>query len=375
MTRGATCSVRSIMVSVDARPGQSGRSAAAVLGERGWRWLLPVFAVSVVALGVVMALGTEPLPLAMLVGVETYLVSSRASRQVSIGAAGAAAIVLCGALLYSALARADPPSASDAAVAFLPLVAAWFVGDATAARRRYLAGLDEQAERERSAEIKRARSEVQEERMRIAHELHDVVAHTLAVITVQAGVGLRLMKKRPEEGSRALESIEVIGRTAQDELRVVLGLLRDKDAETAALVPAPQLVDLRDLIETVRASGTPVELRTSGIDRPLSPALELSIYRVIQEALTNVVKHAPGARATVDLEISAGSVRVDVIDGGGPTTTPASGEEVRTASWNAGHGLLGMRERVGAFGGSLVAEPLDDGGFRVLARLPIDGAS
>ena len=341
-----------------------------MLGERRWRWLLPVFAVSVVALGVVMALGTEPLPLAMLVGVETYLVSSRAPRQVSIGAAGAATIALCGALLYSALARADPPSASDAAVAFLPLVAAWFVGDATAARRRYLAGLDEQAERERLAEIKRARSEVREERVRIARELHDVVAHTLAVITVQAGVGRRLMKKRPDEGSSALESIEVIGRTAQDELRVVLGLLRDEDVETAALVPAPQLGDLKDLVETVRASGTQVELRTSGIDRPLSPALELSIYRVIQEALTNVVKHAPGARATVAVEASAGSVRVDVIDDGGP-----SGEDVRTASWNAGHGLLGMRERVGAFGGSLVAEPLDDGGFRVLARLPIDGAS
>ena len=113
---------------------------------------------------------------------------------------------------------------------FLPLAAAWFVGDSVAALRRYLAGLADQAERERAAEAERARQEVREERVRIARELHDVVAHTLAVITVQAGVGRRLMAKRPEEAGAALESIEMIGRTAQDELRVVLGLLRDEEA-------------------------------------------------------------------------------------------------------------------------------------------------
>ena len=196
-------------------------------------------------------------------------------------------------------------------------MAAWFVGDSVAARRRYLAGLAEQAERERAAEAERARQEVREERVRIARELHDVVAHTLAVITVQAGVGRRLMAKRPEEASAALESIETIGRTAQDELRVVLGLLRDEEAGAAALAPAPRLVDLKELAETVRASGTPVELRMSGTDRQLSPALELSIYRVVQEALTNVVKHAPGARAAVDLVVSRHEVRVEVADDGG----------------------------------------------------------
>jgi signal transduction histidine kinase len=108
-------------------------------------------------------------------------------------------------------------------VGFLPLAAGWFIGDSVAARRRYMTGLAEQAERERAAEAERARQEVREERVRIARELHDVVAHTLAVMTVQAGVGRRLMAKRPEEAGAALESIEMIGRTAQDELRVVLG--------------------------------------------------------------------------------------------------------------------------------------------------------
>ena len=187
---------------------------------------------------------------------------------------------------------------------FLPLVAGWFIGDSVAARRRYLAGLAAQAERARAAEAERARQQVREERVRIARELHDVVAHTLAVITVQAGVGRRLMAKRPEEAGTALESIETIGRTAQEELRVVLGLLRDEENRTAALAPAPRLVDVKELVETVRASGTPVDLQMSGTDRPLSPALELSVYRVVQEALTNVVKHAPGARATVDLTVS-----------------------------------------------------------------------
>ena len=241
-----------------------------------------------------------------------------------------------------------------------------------AARRRYVAGLAEQAERERATEAERARQEVREERVRIARELHDVVAHTLAVITVQAGVGRRLMAKRPEEAGAALESIEMIGRTAQDELRVVLGLLRDEEAGAAALAPAPKLVDLKELVDTVRASGTPVELRTSGTDRQLSPALELTLYRVVQEALTNVVRHAPQARATVDLTVSAAQVRLEVADDGGPAG-PTAGDQERPGIPGTGHGIAGMRERIGAFGGWLVAEPLARG-FRVRAEVPIEGA-
>jgi len=181
------------------------------------------------------------------------------------------------------------------------------------------------------------------------------------------------MTKRPEEAGTALESIEMIGRTAQDELRVVLGLLRDEQAGAAELAPAPGLVDVKELAEHVRASGTPVELRMSGTDRQLSPALELSVYRVVQEALTNVVKHAPGARATVDLAVSDRQVRIEVADDGGPAGRPA-GDDARLASPGTGHGVVGMRERIGAFGGWLVAEPLADRGFHVLAEVPIEGA-
>jgi len=334
------------------------------------RWPLPVLAVAAAATGVVIAAGNAPLPFGIMLGLAVYLVASRLPRRWSVPAAVATAAALGAALLYATLAVRTASPAGEAVDGLVPLVAAWFIGDSVAARRRYLAGLAEQAERERAAEAERARQDVREERVRIARELHDVVAHTLAVITVQAGVGRRLMAKRPEEASTALESIETIGRTAQEELRVVLGLLRDEENRTAALAPAPRLVDVKELVETVRASGTPVDLRMSGTDRPLSAALELSVYRVVQEALTNVVKHAPGARAAVDLAVYDNVISLDVTDDGCPAVRPADGE--RPAG--PGHGIVGMRERIAAFGGWLHAEPLAGQGFRVTAQIPIEGA-
>jgi signal transduction histidine kinase len=346
------------------------------------RWPSPMLAIAAAVAGMVTASGTASLPFGVILGLAVYLTASTLPRRISIRAGVTVAAVLGAGLIYSAFAFPHAPLALEAVAGYSPLVAGWFVGDSVAARRRYLAGLAEQAERERAAEAaqaereraaqaERARQEVREERVRIAHELHDVVAHTLAVITVQAGVGRRLMDRRPEEASAALESIETIGRTAQDELRVVLGLLRDEEA-AAARAPAPKLIDLKELADNVRASGTPVELRTSGADRPLSPALELSLYRVAQEALTNVVKHAPGARACVDLAVLADRVRLEVTDDGGPAgRRPADPEEPGPGE---GHGIVGMRERVGAFGGRLVAEPLSGHGFHVLAEIPVEAA-
>jgi signal transduction histidine kinase len=337
------------------------------------RWPSPVLVITVTSAALVTASDNASLPVGVLLGLAVYLTASSLPRRTSIRAAVAAAAVLGAALLYAVLTYPNPPLVIGAITGYAPLIAGWFVGDSVAARRRYLAGLAEQAERERDAEAERARQEVREERVRIAHELHDVVAHTLAVITVQAGVGRRLMERRPEEASAALESIETIGRTAQDELRVVLGLLRDEQPGEAALAPAPRLIDLKELADNVRASGTTVELRTPGADRPLSPALELSLYRVVQEALTNVVKHAPGARATVDLTVSDGRVRLEVADDGGPARRPPGGGE-GAAGLGPGHGIVGMRERVAAFGGWLVAEPRPGRGFHVLAEVPVEAS-
>jgi signal transduction histidine kinase len=372
----AVCTALAALAIASSHTPAPGQRIPLVMGAGGLivalrRWPSPMLAVTAAAVAMVMTTGGASLPFGVLLGVAVYLAASRLPRRTSIRAAVTVGVVLGAGLLYSALAVPHSAVLLEAVAGYAPLVAGWFVGDSVAARRRYVAGLAEQAERERATEAERARQDLREERVRIAHELHDVVAHTLAVITVQAGVGRRLMDRRPEEASAALESIETIGRTAQDELRVVLGLLRHEEAVTA-LAPAPKLVDLKELADNVRVSGTAVELRTSGTDRPLSPALELSIYRVIQEALTNVVKHAPGASARVDLDVSPGRVRLEVADDGGSPPRPPGGEG--TADPGTGHGIVGMRERVTAFGGWLVAEPLPGRGFRVLAEIPLEAS-
>lgn len=338
------------------------------------RWSLPVLAILTGVNAGAMAGGHTALPLGIFLGLASYLVASLTPRRISIPAALISAAILGGALLDGAVTVVGSAVAVEAVEGFLPLVAGWFVGDSVAARRRYLAGLAEQARKEQAAEAERARQQVREERVRIARELHDVVAHTLTVMTVQAGVGRRLMARRPEEASTALESIETIGRTAQEELRVVLGLLREEENRTPHLTPAPRLLDIKDLAETVRASGTPVELHLSGTDRSLSLALELTVYRVVQEALTNVVKHAPGARATVDLTVCDQEIRLAITDDGRPDGHQTVGPEP-----GPGHGITGMRERITAFGGQLEAGPLEAGslagqGFRVLAQVPIEAA-
>ena len=335
------------------------------------RWLFALLALATALVTVDLGSGRLSLGLTFILGFAAYTVALRVPRRSSIRAALITAAVLGAALTSVWFTDANAPVAFYAVETFLPLGAGWFVGDSVAARRRYMAGLVEQAERELTAEAERARREISAERVRIAHELHDVIAHGLAVITVQAGVGRRLMAKHPEEAASALASIETIGRTAQEELRVVLGLLRDEEVTPAALTPAPGLPDLTELVDHVRAAGTPVDLHVSGVDGQLSPALELSVYRVIQEALTNAVKHAPGARVTVDLAVRAQEVRIAVTDDGAAAgaVLPAPGPPA------SGHGLVGMRERVGAFGGSLVARPAGGQGFRVLARIPLQDSA
>jgi signal transduction histidine kinase len=336
---------------------------------RGRRWLALVLFAGCAGLATfVTTSGSVAPPMMLLLCVAVYLVASRLPRRLSVPAVLVVAAALSAALLYAAAIRTGVSVAVEAVEGLLPLAAAWFIGDAVAARRRYQAGLAEQAERERAAEAERAGQQVREERVRIARELHDVVAHSLAVVTVQAGVGKRLMARRPEAASGALESIEMIGRTAQQELRVVLGLLREEGIGDTELSPAPRLADLKELADTVRASGTPVELRMPDVGDRLSPALELTVYRVVQEALTNVVKHAPGAHATVDVAVCGEHIRIEVTDGGnlaGPGGVPG---------FTPGHGIVGMRERVAAFGGSLEAGPCPGGGFRVLAEVPAGAA-
>ena len=378
----ATCLVMAVlMLVIRVYPHDRGQRTIVALVACGpvlalRRWPLPALVLATAAVGLEIASNTVALPFSVVLGLAAFLVASTLQRRVWIRIAAVTGLVLVAALGYAAAQFPYTQVADEAILGLLPFGAAWVIGDSVAARRRYLAGLAEQAERERATEAERARQDIREERVRIARELHDVVAHTLTVITVQAGVGRRLMDKHPEEAGNALTSIEAIGRTAQEELRVVLGLLRDEPAQAASLAPAPRLADLKDLVETVRDSGTSVELRMPETDRELSPSLELSIYRVVQEALTNVVKHAPGAAASVNVAVTETEVQVEIANERG-LRTPAVGSgdsspgPVPRAGPVPGHGIVGMRERVGAFGGWLAAGPWRDGGFRVSARIPL----
>ncbi|MER7188835.1 sensor histidine kinase [Streptomyces flaveolus] len=221
----------------------------------------------------------------------------------------------------------------------------------------------------------RARRTLLEERSRIARELHDVVAHHMSVISIQAQVAPHLVENPPDELKENLAGIRENALEALTELRRVLGVLRSEDPDvpeaapdrsgTAPHAPQPTLDRLDALVENTRAAGLTVTVEQDGRRRPLPPGVELSAYRIVQEALSNVLRHAPGARARVHLTHLAAGLRVEVSNTR-PTRAPAP-------SQGAGHGLLGMRERVAMLDGTLKAERLPDGGYQVAAFLPADG--
>jgi signal transduction histidine kinase len=246
------------------------------------------------------------------------------------------------------------------------LAAAWLLGHFVGVRRLYVLRLEE-----RTAELEQAREElarraVTEERLRLARELHDVVAHAMSVIAVQSGVGAHIANTQPKEAAKALGAIEATSRAALEELRRLLGVLRQADGPQGDLAPVPGLADLEGLLAELAKAGLAVKLRVNGTRPPLPAGVDLSAYRIVQEALTNVVKHAGPARAQVVIGYGDQDVTVEVTDDGRGAVTSVSDGRAGT-----GHGLIGMRERVAAFGGDLEVGPGPDGGFRVAARLPL----
>ena len=203
-----------------------------------------------------------------------------------------------------------------------------------------------------------------DERLRIAQELHDVIGHSLGVIAVQAGVGMHLIERDPAEAKRALEHISRTSRSSLAEIRRLLGLVRSGEG-ASVYAPTPGLADLPRLVEEVTGAGLPVDLTVGPDARELPSGVELAAYRVVQEALTNVRKHARARRATVHVDVDAGTLHIVVTDDG---TGSSNGGRRR----GGGHGLVGMQERVAVYGGSLEAGPGVDGGFRVAATLPYD---
>jgi len=246
------------------------------------------------------------------------------------------------------------------------LVSGFVLGEVSRGRRETLAQLEGRAlEAERTRE-EEARRRAGEERLRIARELHDVLAHHISVINVQAGVAVHLLDKQPDQARTALVAINQASKAAMRELRATLGVLRQAD-DAEPRHPNPGLAELDDLVANAAAAGLDVAVDVSGEPRQLGANADLAAYRIVQEALTNVVRHAGSVTARVSIRYSPRDVEIEIEDQG--RGVPAG------ASVVAGNGLIGMRERATAAGGRLVAGPRADGGFRVSARLPLAAGS
>lgn len=239
-------------------------------------------------------------------------------------------------------------------------VVAWVMGDLARARRENEAELARRAEQLAAEREERARQAVVEERVRIARELHDVVAHHVSVMGVQAGAARRILAADPERATEALASIEGSGRLAVSELQKLVGFLRSRDEADLPTGPQPTLDDLDALIEQTAAAGLPVERRVIGRPRPIPDSVALSVYRIVQESLTNALKHAGSVPTHVVLTFTRDTLEVEVVNRRG--THPASP--------GGGRGLVGMRERVAMLGGAFSSGMTGDGGYRVAASLP-----
>jgi len=350
-------------------------------------WPRTVLALVVMAGAVATAISSSPVP-PLAAAFVMYVIPLRFARRdalwllagtLLVTAAGLAAFAFIPHGVYGPETGGIAKAAGLLLEGGLLITVAWLVGYSVRQQRGQAAGRREQAERrarEQLADTRRARSE---ERLQISRELHDVVAHTLSVIAVQAGVAGYVIGERPEEAARALSSIEQTSRSALDEIRALLGVLRDgetgarngagRGARDAALEPAPGLADLASLVERTGEAGVLVELRVRG-ERPLLPAgLDLAAYRVIQEAVTNVIKHAATDSCQVTIAYQQDALTLEVTDNG--SGSAASGGELPVA----GNGIIGMRERAAMYGGKVRAGPLPGRGFLITARFPLEGTA
>jgi signal transduction histidine kinase len=294
--------------------------------------------------------------------VALYTVAAHRDRRTSIPAGIASALVL---LMIVFMGR-EPLELDEILVEFLIVGSVWFLGDAHRVQRSQMLLLEDRAtrlEREREEFAQRA---VAQERRVIARELHDVVAHNVSVIVAQSGAAQRIVDPGSEEAVTTLSSIEETGRSALVEMRRLMGFLRTDADGSVDRSPQPGLEGLDVLVDQVREAGLPVTLRTVGTPRPLPAGLDLSAFRIVQEALTNVLKHAGPAHADVTVQYEERRLRLTIDDDG-----------LGSVGWRDGapqprYGHLGMRERVALFGGELRVGAKPGGGYRVSASMPLD---
>ncbi|MFI6333970.1 sensor histidine kinase [Streptomyces sp. NPDC050535] len=335
------------------------------------RYPLAVFAV---VLGAALAIGDD----ASWINVLTIVIGAYSAVTYSRYRAGAlAGLVVAAVLAGLAFREAEPMFPGWSSPGVVLLVSGVLAGLVRLSRGRLAASRD-RFTRLQTAQEEAMRRAVEEERARIAAELHDVVTHNVSVMVIQAGAARKVMDTAPERSKEALLAVEAGGRAAMAELRHVMGLLASPDtgrADTPAdgLEPQPGLGQLDALIERVRAAGTPVGVAVSLPPDPLPPGVELTAYRVVQEALTNTIRHAPGADAFVTLGHSDGCLEIEVMDNGAAYDAPRTGTGTGTDSPSGdgnGRGLIGLRERLAVYDGELTAGPTPAGGFRVTARVP-----
>jgi signal transduction histidine kinase len=304
----------------------------------------------------------EALNLPTIVALYTIAVQGDRRRTLIVGAV---AVAWSAAVAYSVEEAANAPILEMA----WPVVALLF-GENVRNRRELL---DEYARRARYAELDRereSRRRVEEERLRIAREFHDVVAHTVTAMNVQTGVAIDAFDVRPDVAKRALQQVRASGREALQELRATVAVLRDDSAE-GSTQPAPNTGQLDELVALTQRAGLNVTLELDTGDRTLPSVVELAAYRIVQEALTNVIRHAEARNAAVSVACENDSLVVDVVDDG--VTSNGRAPDKRESS-REGYGLTGMTERAAAIGGRLEHGPVSGGGFRVHAVLPLDGA-
>jgi signal transduction histidine kinase len=335
---------------------------AAVCGALVFRrqWPRSVLVVATAGMSVYLVLGGLRSPLMLATMIAMYTVALGSSRRATMRMASAVAVILAGfGILF-----ADTSWISSEIVALVAQTAlAAAVGDAVRSRRAYVTAIEERALRAERTREEEAGRRVIEERLRIARELHDVLAHHIALINVQAGVAAHVLETEPGQAREALTHIRVAGRAALDELRMTVGLLRQPNSsERLATEPAPGFDRLPKLIASFEASGLLVEQRVEGEPRELPATVDLTAYRVVQEALTNVSKHSGGACAVLRIRYARGELCLEVTDDGVGGDGAADG---------TGHGLLGMRERALSVGGTFSAGPGPDGGFQVRTVLPL----
>jgi signal transduction histidine kinase len=328
------------------------------------RWPLPVLVVSTLAAEFFLAphRGHEGALLLAAPLIALYTVADASARRKALIGGGLAVLVLAGThIIVKPSSWMGAENLALAALGGLAVAA----GDASRNRRAYLAEVEERARRAESERDREASRRVTEERLRIARDLHDVVGHHLALINVQAGVAGHVLDQQPGQVRQSLTYIRQASRSALDELRDTIGLLREPDEPAAPTEPTVGLSALSQLVASFGRSGLRVEHDVLGEVRPLTPAADVTAYRIIQESLTNVCKHAGQPAARLRLEYEPAALRI-VVDNDGALPRPGTG---------TGHGIVGMRERLAALGGSLQAGPRYGGGFRVSATLPLAGPS